>query len=58
LHPEFLKTMDLVVVSENNWKAIESKKNMPFNQFPSLLIIHRSESSNRLLNHINHKIEA
>jgi Kef-type K+ transport system membrane component KefB len=58
LHAEFLKTMDLVVVSENNWKAIESKKNMPFNQFPSLLIIHRSESSNRLLNHINHKIEA
>jgi Kef-type K+ transport system membrane component KefB len=58
LNPEFLKTMDLVIVSENNWKAIESKKNMPFNQFPSLLIIHRSESSNRLLNHINHKIEA
>jgi Kef-type K+ transport system membrane component KefB len=55
LHPEFLKTMDLVIVSENNWKAIESKKNMPFSQFPSLLIIHRSESSNRLLNHINHK---
>jgi Kef-type K+ transport system membrane component KefB len=55
LHPEFLKTMDLVIVSENNWKAIESKKNMPFNHFPSLLIIHRSENSNRLLNHINHK---
>jgi Kef-type K+ transport system membrane component KefB len=55
LHPEFLRTMDLVVVSENNWKAIESKKNMPFSQFPSLLIIHRCESSNRLLNHINHK---
>jgi len=55
LHPEFLKSMDLVIVSENNFKAIESKKNMPFNQFPSLLIIHRAEGSNRLLNHINHK---
>jgi Kef-type K+ transport system membrane component KefB len=55
LHPEFLKSMDLIIVSENNWKAIESKKNMPFSHFPSLLIIHRSESSNRLLNHINHK---
>lgn len=55
LHPEFLKSMDLIIVSENNWKAIEGKKNMPINQFPSLLIIHRSESSNRLLNHINQK---
>ncbi len=55
LHPEFLKSMDLILVSENNWKAIESKKNMPVNQFPSLLIIHRAETSNRLLNHINHK---
>ncbi len=57
LHPEFLKSMDLIMVSETNWKAIESKKNMPFSHFPSLLIIHRSESSNRLLDHINHKIE-
>jgi hypothetical protein len=55
LHPEFLKTMDLIIVSENNWKAIESKKNMPFNHFPSLLIIHRSDTSNRLLDHINHR---
>jgi Kef-type K+ transport system membrane component KefB len=55
LDPEFLKTIDLIMVSENNWKAIESKKNMSFNHFPSLLIIHRSVSTNRLLDHINHK---
>ncbi len=55
LHPEFLKTMDLVIISENNWKAVESKKNMSFNQFPSLLIIHPSESGNRLLKHITRK---
>jgi hypothetical protein len=50
LQPEFLQTIDLVMVSEMNWKAIENKKFLPLNQFPSLLIIHRSGGNNRFIN--------
>lgn len=46
----FLAGIDLVIVSEKNWKAIEDKKNLPVAQFPSLLIIHKSGRENRMLN--------
>jgi hypothetical protein len=49
LEPAFLRTIDLVMVSEKNWKTLESKNNLPVNQFPSLLIIHKTEGSNRIL---------
>ena len=49
LQPEFLKSIDLVMVSENNWKALEDKHNLPIDQFPSLLIIHKSPYENRIL---------
>jgi|WetSurMetagenome_2_1015567.scaffolds.fasta_scaffold32213_2 Kef-type K+ transport system membrane component KefB/nucleotide-binding universal stress UspA family protein len=49
LQPAFLQTLDLVMVSESNWKALEEKHNLPVNQFPSLLIIHKSDYPNRFL---------
>lgn len=50
LDPAFLRTIDLVMVSEKNWKTLESQHNLPVNQFPSLLIIHKTAATNRLLN--------
>jgi Kef-type K+ transport system membrane component KefB len=49
LQPEFLQTIDLVMISERNWKAVESKNNLPLNQFPSILIIHKAKGINRLI---------
>jgi Kef-type K+ transport system membrane component KefB len=49
LQPAFLRSVDLVIVSEHNWKSLEDKHNLPLNQFPSLLIIHKSEQQNRIL---------
>jgi Kef-type K+ transport system membrane component KefB len=49
LQPEFLRSVDLVMVSDFNWKSLEDKHNLPLNQFPSLLIIHKSENDNRIL---------
>ncbi len=49
LQPAFLRSVDLVMVSEQNWKALEEKNNLPINQFPSLLIIHRGSNGNRIL---------
>ncbi|HEX2394881.1 MAG TPA: cation:proton antiporter [Bacteroidales bacterium] len=49
LKPGFLEGIDLVIVSAGNWKALEDKKNLPVDQFPSLLIIHKSAHENRML---------
>jgi Kef-type K+ transport system membrane component KefB len=49
LQPAFLRSIDLVMVSEKNWKALEDKRNLPIAQFPSLLIVHKSSGVNRLL---------
>lgn len=51
LEPAFLQSIDLVMVAENNWKSLESKHNLPLELFPSLLIIHKGEGNNRLLQH-------
>jgi hypothetical protein len=48
-HPTFLHTIDLILIAAKNWKALEDKKNLSLNQFPSLLIIHKSDGNNRLL---------
>ncbi len=53
LQPAFLQTIDLVIVSESNWKILEDKHNLPVNQFPSLLIIHESGQPNNLLRAIS-----
>jgi len=45
----FLQSLDLIIVSEENWKLLENKHNLPINYFPSLLIIHKSGVKNRLL---------
>lgn len=50
LQPAFLRSIDLVMVSEQNWKALEEKNNLPVSQFPSLLIIHKEINGNRILN--------
>lgn len=52
LEPGFLSGIDLVIVSEKNWKTMENKKNFPVDRFPSLLIIHKSALENRLLRSI------
>jgi Kef-type K+ transport system membrane component KefB/nucleotide-binding universal stress UspA family protein len=49
LQPAFLRSIDLVLVSELNWKALEEKHNLPINHFPSLLIVHQGKSGNRIL---------
>jgi nucleotide-binding universal stress UspA family protein len=49
LQPGFLESMDLVIVSERNWKALEDKSNPPVARFPSLLIIRKSVHENRFL---------
>jgi Kef-type K+ transport system membrane component KefB len=49
LQPAFLRSIDLVLVSEYNWKALEEKHNMPVSKFPSLLIIHKAKNGNRIL---------
>jgi hypothetical protein len=49
LQPAFLRSIDLVLVAEKNWKSLEEKHNLPLNQFPSLLIIHKSVYENRIL---------
>lgn len=53
LQPAFLQTIDLVIVSESNWKILEDKHNLPVNQFPSLLIIHETGQPNNLLRAIS-----
>jgi Kef-type K+ transport system membrane component KefB len=49
LQPAFLRSLDLVLVADNNWKSLEEKHNLALDQFPSLLIIHKSTHSNRIL---------
>lgn len=49
LQPAFLRSIDLVLISEGNWKALEEKHNLPLNHFPSLLIIHKVKNGNRIL---------
>ena len=49
LQPAFLRSIDLVMVSDKNWKSLEDKHNLPIGQFPSLLIIHKSSFENRIL---------
>jgi hypothetical protein len=49
LQPAFLRSIDLVMVSENNWKSLEDKQNLPVEQFPSLLIIHKSDTPTKIL---------
>lgn len=49
LQPDFLKTIDLVMVAEKNWRALEDEHDLPVDQFPSLLIIHRANAENRML---------
>lgn len=49
LQPAFLRSLDLVMVSESNWKTLENKQNLPVSHFPSLLIIHKSTFNNRIL---------
>lgn len=51
LQPEFLRSIDLVLVSDYNWKALEEKHSIPLAQFPSLLIIHKGNNGNRILAH-------
>ncbi|MBN1791619.1 MAG: cation:proton antiporter [Bacteroidales bacterium] len=51
LQPAFLRSVDLVMVAEQNWKAFEEKNNLPINHLPSLLIIHKGSNGNRILNH-------
>jgi hypothetical protein len=50
LQPAFLRSIDLVMVAESNWKMLEEKDNLPVSQFPSLLIIHKGSNGNRILN--------
>lgn len=47
--PGFLNEIDLVIVSEETWRVLEDRKNLPVNLFPSLLIIHRSAHENKML---------
>ena len=49
LQPAFLRSVDLVIVAENNWKLLEDKHNLPISQFPSLLVIHKVQKENRIL---------
>jgi nucleotide-binding universal stress UspA family protein len=49
LEPGFLRDLDLIMITEKNWKTLESKQNLPVNHFPSLLIIHKAAGVNRLL---------
>jgi Kef-type K+ transport system membrane component KefB len=49
LQPAFLRSVDLVMVSETNWKVLEEKYNLPLGQFPSLLIVHKGKNGNRIL---------
>lgn len=51
LQPEFLRSIDLVLVSDYNWKALEEEHNISLDQFPSLLIIHKGNNGNRILNY-------
>jgi len=50
LQPAFLRSVDLVMVAEQNWKAFEEKDNLSINHLPSLLIIHKGNNGNRILN--------
>jgi Kef-type K+ transport system membrane component KefB/nucleotide-binding universal stress UspA family protein len=49
LQPAFLRSVDLVLVSETNWKSLEEKHNLSISHFPSLLIIHKGSNGNRIL---------
>jgi hypothetical protein len=53
LQPEFLEKIDLVLISEPNWKIIESKLNLTVSQFPSMLIIHKVDEGNKILKTYN-----
>jgi hypothetical protein len=45
----FLRSIDLILVAEFNWRTFEEKQNIPVRQFPSLLIIHKVRNGNRIL---------
>lgn len=49
LQPGYLKSMDLVMIAAKNWKTLEDEDNLPVDQFPSLLIIHKSPKLNKML---------
>lgn len=49
LKPSFLRSVDLVLVAEANWKALEELYNLPVKHFQSVLIIHRGVNGNRFL---------
>jgi Kef-type K+ transport system membrane component KefB len=49
LQGTFLKTMDLVMITEKNWKRFEELNIQPLNRFPSLLILHKGKSANRIM---------
>jgi hypothetical protein len=49
LQPAFLRSIDLVMVSDANWDALEDKHNLSVDQFPSMLIIHKVNIDNRIL---------
>jgi Kef-type K+ transport system membrane component KefB len=50
LQPAFLRSVDLVIIAEQNRKALEEKDRLPISQLPSLLIIHKGSNGNRILN--------
>ncbi len=56
LQTGFLEGIDLVIVSERNWKSLEEKNNLPIAQFPSLLIIRKSVHENRMLETVKTEI--
>ncbi|MBN1144812.1 MAG: cation:proton antiporter [Bacteroidales bacterium] len=49
LQPDFLKSMDLIMITARNWKTLEEEDNLPIDQFPSLLIIHKASKENKML---------
>ncbi len=56
--PEFLRSMDLVLVAAKNWKTLEEKEKIPLDQLPSLLIIHKSPTENRMLKALQSQISS
>ena len=49
--PSFLESTDLILVSTENWKRVESTYPSLIKHFPSLLYIHKGSLPNRLLTH-------
>ena len=47
--PSFLESIDLILVSTENWKKVESTYPTLVKHFPSVLYVHQGSSPNRLL---------